>query len=77
MNVVVMAAMMAVMWLLFHGRNHHAPDPEPGHHRVQPDKQPAPPKAHPVAKPSDSSDREPEPRPDQAEDRHAQPEKTK
>ena len=73
MNVVVMAAMMAVMWLLFHGRNHHAPDPDPGHHMVQPDKQPAPPKARPVTKPSDSSDREPEPRHDQPENRHAQP----
>jgi hypothetical protein len=77
MNVVVMAAVMAVMWLLFHGRNHHAPDPEPGHHKVQPDKQPAPPKAHPVAKPSGRSDREPEPRPDRLEDHSAQPEKTK
>ena len=77
MNVVVMAAMMAVMWLLLHGRNHHAPDPEPGHHRIQSDKQPAPPKTQPEARPLGSSDREPEPRSDRSEDRSAQPEKTK
>lgn len=77
MNVVVMAAMMAVMWLLFHGRNHHAPDPEPGHHKVQSNKQPEPGKIQPVAKPSGSSDREPEPRSDRSEDLPAKPEKTK
>lgn len=31
MNVVVMGAMMILMWAVFHGRDHHGPNPKKDH----------------------------------------------
>ena len=47
MNVIVMIGMMGLMLLIFHGRGHHRPSPEPVAHGTRPATSPAVPPGSP------------------------------
>ncbi len=60
MNIVLMAAIMGLMALFFHGKGHHKPTPPPNHHATKPDEAAAP--AGASSRPAEPS-REPNPDP--------------
>jgi len=73
MNIILMAAMMAVALLFMHGRGHHEPGPAPGHHATQKDEPPVPSREREAVHPAGPARRESTPTPDRSSDLSALP----